>query len=344
MRLALICGNRYASPVEKILALQLKRIGDVILTLPALAALRGSRPQAEVSVVLVDGCGALVPLLPEGVRPLLYRRGKLNASLWRELALSRYSACYDFTGNDRSTLMARLSGAEEKVSFRKAIDKRAARRRVFNRVCEASVRDHHTIDYHLALVGAEGAVPSFRPEIPAETRRQIDQLLAGAGVTEGFVVIHPGTARDEKYWPADRWAEVIDHLAGDRGLQVLVTGSPDAREQSHLAAVKSATGAPLIDLSGKSDLVGLTELLRRARLVLGVDSAAMHLAALSETPEIALFGPTNPFHWRPLHSRAQILLAGHGAPVESFDSRHQAAAMDTLSTESVIRAIGMALD
>jgi ADP-heptose:LPS heptosyltransferase len=163
-------------------------------------------------------------------------------------------------------------------------------------------------------------------------------------VRDGFVVVHPGTARDEKYWPADRWAAVVDHLAVERGLQVVLTGSPDAREQAHLAAIRSATGAPMVDLSGQSDLVGLTELLRRARLVLGVDSAAMHLAALFERPEIALFGPTNPFHWRPLHARSQILLAGHDAPVEDFQPRHHASSMDTLSTETVIRAIGTALD
>ena len=330
--------------MEKILALQLKRIGDVILTLPALACLARSHPGAETSVVLVDGCGALVPLLPAGVRPLLYRRGKMNAALWRAIALQKYSACYDFTGNDRSTLMARLSGAAEKFAYRKAIEKRPARGRVFNRLCEAAVRDNHTIDYHLALVGAEGTDPGFHPEIPAATCAQIDQLLAESGVGDRFVVVHPGTARDEKYWPADRWAQVVDHLAVGRGLQVVLTGSPDPREQSHLAAIKSATAAPLVDLSGRSDLVGLTELLRRARLVLGVDSAAMHLAALSGTPEISLFGPTNPFHWRPLHARSQILLAGHDAPVDDFQPRHLATAMDSLSTDTVIRAIGTALD
>lgn len=330
--------------MEKILALQLKRIGDVILTLPALASLRQSRPDAEIAVVLVDGCAALAPLLPDGVRPLIYRRGKLNAALWRTVAFSSYAACYDFTGSDRSTLMARLSGAEQRVSYRKAIEKVPGRRRVFNQICEAAVRDHHTIDYHLALVEAGEAKVGFRPSIPAATCAAVDRILADAGVNGDFVVVHPGTARDEKYWPAERWAAVVEHLVGERGLQVVLTGSPDAREQEHLTALRSATSADVVDLSGKVDLIGLTELLRRARLVLGVDSAAMHLAALFERPEIALFGPTNPFHWRPLHARSQILLAGEDAPVENFISRHSAASMDTLSTDTVIRAIGTALD
>ncbi|MGI9244878.1 MAG: glycosyltransferase family 9 protein [Verrucomicrobiales bacterium] len=330
--------------MEKILALQLKRIGDVILTLPALASLRQSRPDAEIAVVLVDGCAALAPLLPDGVRPLIYRRGKLNAALWRTIGFSSYAACYDFNGSDRSTLMARLSGAQQRVSYRKAIEKVPGRRRVFNRVCEAAVRDHHTIDYHLALVDAGESKVEFRPSIPPATCAAVDRVLAEAGVRDGFVVVHPGTARDEKYWPPERWAAVVDHLVRERGLQVVLTGSPDAREQEHLAALRSATSAEVVDLSGKVDLIGLTELLRRARLVLGVDSAAMHLAALFGRPEIALFGPTNPFHWRPLHARAQILLAGEDAPVEDFISRHLAAPMDTLSTDTVIRAIGTAID
>ena len=261
--------------MEKILTLQLKRIGDVILTLPALAWLRRSHSEAEVAVVLVDGCAALVPLLPPGVRPLLYRRGRLNAGVWREIVVSKYSACYDFTGSDRSTLMARLSRASDTVGYRKAIDKVPRRGTVFNRVCEAKVRDHHTIDYHLALVGANESEIEFRPDIPAETIAAVDGVLGTGEVEDGFVVVHPGTARDEKYWPADRWAAVIDYLSGE-GYQVVLTGSPDARERRHLAAVKSAAQTDVIDLSGKVDLVGLTELLRRSRLVLGVDSAAMH--------------------------------------------------------------------
>jgi len=332
--------------VEKLLALQLKRIGDVILTLPALASLRRSHPQAELAVVLVDGCGALAPLLPGGVKPLLYRRGKLNAALWREILFSKYAACYDFTGSDRSALMARLSGAAEKVAYRKAIEKSPSRERVFSRICDAAVRDHHTIDYHLALLGAQADASRihFTPEIPSATRAAVDQVLAASRVGEDFVAVHPGTARDEKCWPPDRWAAVIDHIAGERGLQVVLTGSPEAREQQHLAAIKAAITTQVTDLSGQVDLVGLAELLRRARLVLGVDSAAMHLAALFDRPEIALFGPTNPFHWRPLHEDAQILVAGHDAPVESFHPRHQAAPMDTLSTETVFRAISAAFD
>jgi len=330
--------------MEKILALQLKRIGDVILTLPALAALRRSNPDAELEVVLVDGCAALAPLLPAGAKCLHYCRGKLNGGLWRNLLFSNYAACYDFTGNDRSALMARLSRAGEKFSYRKAIEKRPRRAKLFNRICDAAVRDHHTIDYHLALLGEGGAQVDFQPEIPEATRTQVDSVLAQAGVAENFVVVHPGTARDEKYWLAESWGQVIDHLASERGLQVVLTGSPDEREQAHLAQIKGSIRANAIDLSGTVDLIGLTEMLRRARLVLGVDSAAMHLAALFQRPEIALFGPTNPFHWRPLHQHAQILLAGQGAPVENFKPRHEALSMDTLSTDLVIRAIGMALD
>jgi len=325
--------------MEKILALQLKRIGDVILTLPALAALKNKHPNAEISVVLVDGCGVLAPLLPEGVKPLIYRRGKLNLSVWRALFCTRYSACYDFTGSDRSTLMARMSGAKQKVAYRKSVEKKPSRAKVFNRICEAKVRDHHTIDYHIELVDADGSCFDFRPSIPKATVAQVDAVLADGGVGKDFVVVHPGTARDEKYWPAKRWGEVLEHLAGDESRQVVLTGSPDAREQAHLSEVKSATSAPVIDLSGTVDLVGLTELLRRATLVIGVDSAAMHLAALFERPEIALFGPTNPFHWRPLHKRVQILLAGHSSPVEDFQPRHEASPMDSISTDTVIRAI-----
>ena len=283
---------------ERILVLQLKRIGDLILTLPALSALRESRPDARITVVLADACGQLAPILPGVDRVLVYKRGSSNAALWSHLLFSKYDTALDFTGTDRSIMMVLLSKSKKRITYEKLTSKKAWRRRVFNVLSDASVRDLHTVDYHLALLKEIGIhAPPLNPriDIPAHIDARMDLTLEANGITGDFALIHPGTARAEKYWPAERWISVVEHLIF-RGMAVVMTGSNDHEEQEELEKIRAGAPGQLVDLSGKFNLVELSAVIRRAQIALGVDSAAMHLANAFRVPQIALFGPTNPYH------------------------------------------------
>src|SRR5581483_8824232 len=107
--------------------------------------------------------------------------------------------------------------------------------------------------------------------------------------------------------------------------------------------IKRYAQHPLLDLSAKIDLLTLAALLKRARLLLTIDSAPMHLAGALRVPQVALFGPTNPFHWRPLGGRAVILRAGISQPLEEFDARQPGAEMKEISTQEVIDAMQQVL-
>jgi heptosyltransferase-3 len=80
-------------------------------------------------------------------------------------------------------------------------------------------------------------------------------------------------------------------------------------------------------------------LIEKARLLATVDSAPMHLAAAMQTPQVVLFGPTNPLHWRPRFSPALILQAGQPAPVTEFSPKQRPVPMNQISTEQVIHAM-----
>lgn len=314
----------------RILCLQLKRIGDAILTAPALQALREAHPAAHISLVLHGPSGQLGPAFSAVDEAVVYRPGRPNLDVWREVVGWDWDACYDFTGTDRSALMTKMSRAVRRIGYEKFASRRAWRTRVYTSLCSASVRDLSTRDFHLALTGCAAPRGSgFSTSVP----------VAGRPVGE-YLVIHPGTARADKYWPAERWAAVIQHLAPRR---VLLTGSDDQEEKAHLADILEQAGHPrhVTDLSGKFTLLELASLLRGARLVLGVDSAAMHLAAAFQTPQIALFGPTNPFHWAPQHPHATTLTPHpEGTPP---GPRTPGLPMSELSTERVFRAIDSAL-
>ena len=329
----------------KILALQLKRIGDLILTTPALAALREAIPKARISLVVADACGELLPAIEGIERGFVFRRRELNAGVWKAAFATRFDACLDFTGNDRSALLTGLSMARRRLTF-EWVRKSKWRALSYQRFIASPVRERHTVDHYLDLAhGLSGdsgkgeietiASASPRLFLPASIREAARRL---AGESE-FVVIHPGTARPEKYWIPERWAAVIAHLQEQHGLRCVITGGAGAFEREHIGKIQKALPHPVREEAGKLDLLMASALIERARAVLSCDTAAVHLAAAFFRPQIALYGPTNPFHWRPRHPQAIVLSAAHPeGPLTEFHPRMKGASMNTISTDLVIRA------
>jgi ADP-heptose:LPS heptosyltransferase len=140
-------------------------------------------------------------------------------------------------------------------------------------------------------------------------------------------------------WDPARWAKVIDHFGRDNEFDFVLTSGPAADEQTHITAITHRARQKFIDLSGRTDLLTLAALIEQAQLLVTVDSAPVHFAATSHTPQVILFGPTNPFHWRPTDSPALILHGKSGAPVTEFAPVRPRFPMSEISTEAVISAM-----
>jgi ADP-heptose:LPS heptosyltransferase len=341
----------------RILAIQLKRIGDFVLTAPALRALKTSSPAVELSLVHPESIAPLLPALARSVdRSLVYRTRGGNASLWQTLFAGSFDICVDFTGRDRSALMSLTSRAARRVVARSALRGSLWRRFCYNAAADIPVRSRHTVDFYLEHAAAAlgrpvgdltEALDAPILELPANALERAQSLLAAAGIapkTE-FIAIHPGSARPEKYWVAQRWAEVIDFCQGTLGRPCVLTGgSSDSAEQAHLARIRAALRQPCADLSGRLDLLTLAAVLSKAALFAGVDSGPMHLAATFRRPQVVLFGPTNPFHWRPRHAACAVLQAGMGdSPVREFQERSPRGDLQAISTQAVISCISKLL-
>jgi predicted lipopolysaccharide heptosyltransferase III len=325
-----------------ILLIQLKRIGDLILTTPAIAALRDKFPEATLSLVVSPAVEGLLPAI-SGVDKVFVLRGKADDALdWIALAWGKFDYCLDFTRNDRSSFLTLLSQAGKRITADHPNLRTKIRARSYNEFVESPVRSLHTVDYHLALLkplGIHDASRAIRLDLPDATVEKAEQLLQAAQVGDEFVILHPGSARPEKFWDVDRWAQVIDHCVQGREMTCVLTGGRLPMERTQIAAIKSASRSDVIDLSGKTDLLTLAALVRKARLLITVDSAPMHFAAAWGTPQVVLFGPTNPFHWHPRSESALVLLGGFEGPMSQFDPRQRAIPMNQISTESVIDAM-----
>jgi ADP-heptose:LPS heptosyltransferase len=333
----------------RILALQLKRIGDLVLTTPALAALK-SLPEANVTLAVDQSTSGLLPAIPNVDSAIVFGRGRGWAP-WQQVLTGQYDAVYDFTGTDRSALAAAMTRASSRTTFA-WVKKRGLRALAYKKFVKSSVRERHTVDHYLdlATAGLAGSASVGSGDgstlegvlceraLPNATL-QPTLSLTKANPTEPYAVLHPGTARREKFWLVNRWAEVARHLIETHDLRIIITTGPDQLERVHAAEIQTAICNPRSAIETPANLCILASTLANARLVISVDTAAVHLAAAFQRPQIALFGPTNPFHWRPRHDRAAVISAAQpGAPMSDFTPRMKGAAMERIPTSTVIGA------
>lgn len=334
-----------------ILLLQLKRIGDLILTTPAINAVREKFPEARITLAIGSECRELASAIPKVNRLLIVRRNWRDIPVFLSVGMHRFEFCVDFTRNDRSAVLAYLSHAKKRIAAHRPHGEPEARTRVYTDFTER-MGSLHTLDYHLALLrplGIENAATNLHLNIPSAARHKAQTLLRQAKIDNQFAVLHPGAARAEKFWEVERWVEVINRARPK--IDIVLTGTRSQFEQEHIRQIKAKLGevtpkgfaSPdhfgVVDLSGRTDLLTFAALIAQARLLVTVDSAAMHLAAATQTPQIVLFGPTNPFHWRPRESPALILQGGSNDPVNEFESRQHRVPMKQISTEQVIDAM-----
>ena len=322
-----------------ILVLQLKRIGDLVLTTPALAEVRRRFPDAHITVIVAEGCQSLLPTLIGVNQTLVFERGSLNAALWKFVLQGQFELSLDFTGNDRSALLTWCSRARQRIGF-VWMKKSGFRALAYNRLIDSPVSQNHTVDHYLELLRELPAPPGKESKALAlRLPEQVQNAAIRLAEIQKFVVIHPGTARVEKYWMAERWVEVIEHIRNQHGLKCVITGGSDPYELAHIAQIQQALEKPCIDLSGNRDLLSFAAVIASAYACVRCDTAAVHLAAAFAKPQIALYGVTNPFHWRPRHEHALVISAAcPDSPLREFVPKMKGAPMSAISTQLVIHA------
>ena len=262
--------------MKSILVVQLKRLGDLILTTPALAALREEHPGCQVTVLIDHYSRDLAPALQHIDEVLVYER-KRSFPIWLQLLRREFDLCIDCTGSDRSALISFLSKASHRIIFR-SVARHRLRSWIYTELVDVSVRNCHTIDLYLSLVRPATAArnPAVELALPEATVSSAQKVKSKLGVTGPFFVVHPGTARREKYWVPERWAEVLHHLNERLHLPAVITGGSDPEESKHIEAIKGFLGPdfPVANVAGRVDFLLTAALIREAAFFVGVDTAA----------------------------------------------------------------------
>lgn len=293
----------------KILIRATNWVGDAIMALPALRAVRTRFPDAEITILAKSYIAAIYEnqnvsdkLLP------LESDGKLIA----ELRGRKFDTVLLLQNAFQAAWIAWRAGIPERIGY--ARDGRSALLTTAVRVPRAGELPPHEQFYYLELLRRAGWADGLAGEahitlsVSEENRRRAAEFLAAAGARPGKLRIAVGAGASygsAKCWPPDRFAELSNRLQATCDADVILLGT--AAEGPVSAAIVAGMRHLAIDLTGKTSIADLPALLSQCHVFVGNDSGAMHVAAAVGLPVIAVFGPTDPLGTSPVTPRLSIV-------------------------------------
>lgn len=298
------------------LFLKPKHIGDALLLTPTLMAVKARYPAAEIWVLVREGTESILagcPVIDRVVTTAAVEvQGRRLSAVLEDLKLvgelrrQRFDHAFELSDGDRGRWLALLSGARERVATRVYARMSWVARRAITRFSDLDWLSGHRVEKDFALVNE--VLPLGAPVPPLAYCLERRVTWPPGATLRKFAVLHPGTRWQRKRWPLERWIALGRGLQA-RDLSLVISAGPDAEERAQARRLQAELGAGALSTDGQTSWAQLAELLGRARLFVGVDTAAMHLAAACQCPTVALFGPSVVHFWRPWHVAHRVVQA-----------------------------------
>ncbi|WP_436407542.1 glycosyltransferase family 9 protein [Burkholderia aenigmatica] len=298
---------RLDTPPRSILVSCTRRIGDVLLATPLVRSLKRRWPDAQIDMIVFKGTEGVLEHNPDIRRVIVVaQRAKPRERLADALRVwRRYDLACAAIGSDRARFYAWFGG-RRRVGLVDPARVTKLIRFMLDGIALDRHGDVHTVTSSLAIAEALGVTPCAEvvaPGIGADPARvaRFDAMLHAPGGLSGerpFIVLHPSPMFRYKQWHEDGWVDLIRWARG-RGFDVALTGGPAPAEADYARRIVDAAQEPVANFVGRLTFGETAELIRRARLFVGPDTGATHVAAACGTPTLALFGPSNPVRWGP---------------------------------------------
>lgn len=306
------------SSARRLLAIRLDNLGDVLMTTPALRALREAAPNRHITLLAAPGGAALAPFVPEidavlviAGAPWMPNTPASPESVVATVDLLRhgkFDAAIIFTVYSQNPLPAALLCWLAGIPLVLAHCRENPYHLLSNWVPDPEPHEmiRHEVRRQLDLVGAVGATTrderlSFR--LRPEDERQAMAKLRQAGVDPGQrrVILHPGATAAARRYPPEHFAVLADLLADLPEFQLVFTG--DESESGLIDAIRARVQRPLVSLAGALGLGELAAVIGGAALLIANNTGPVHIAAALATPVVDIYALTNPQHapWRVLN-------------------------------------------
>lgn len=296
---------------KEILCVRLDAMGDVLMTSPAIRALRDAVPGRRITLLTSNAGAAIARLIPEVDDVIVYDSPWMKATpdrgsgpdlrMIEELSRRRFDGAVIFTVFSQSAFPAALLCYLAGVPLRLARCRENPYQLLTDRVRETEPESgiSHEVDRQLSLVRAVGATPRYDHlslRVPPDATHRISELLCHYGLQSPWAVLHPGASAPSRRYPADRFAQVV-RLLEAAGWRIVLTG---ARSEAGLCRTILDAADDAISLAGALSLDELVALIARTQVLVTNNTGPAHIAAAVGTPVVDLYALTNPQHtpWR----------------------------------------------
>jgi heptosyltransferase-2 len=324
----------------------------VVLTTPAIKALREAYPKSKISILvtpvtrdLVDGNICLDEVLVDdragehsGLRGFL----KLVGSLRRK----KFDSALIFHTKKRTNLACFLSGIPVRIGYKNT---------KFGFLLNRPIKDmrhqgkRHEAQYCLDVLkemGVTSEVLEIDLPVKEEALRWADRFFSGQNIapTDRLIALHPGASDPAKQWPENRFADLMDRLIDAYSAKIIIIGASNATRIA--GAITRLAKGKAMDLTGKTTVGQLMALLMRCDLLVSNDSGPVHVAVGVDTPVVSIFTRNqpgiNPERWGPLGDQARVVsvLPSQNSGI-SFKKAHKPDTeyLELIPTEAVFEAV-----
>ena len=297
---------------ERLLCIRLDSLGDVLMTTPAIRALKAAVPGRRVALLTSPSGGEVARLVPEIDDVLTYEspwmkstpsraNGATDRVMIESLRAERFDGAVIFTVFSQNPLPAALLCHLADIPLRLAHCHENPYGLLSHWVPdpEPAAEIRHETRRQLDLVATIGARigdERLSLRVPHAAREEVRRHLRerGLGPERPWVVVHPGSTAASRRYPPELYAEVVRGLVAEHGWSVALTGSAAEREVAGEIAALAAV--PVHDLSGTLDLPGLAAVIESAPVLITNNTGPAHVAAAVGTPVVTLYALTNPQH------------------------------------------------
>jgi lipopolysaccharide heptosyltransferase II len=296
------------SDARNVLCVRLDTIGDVLMTGPALRALRAAVPGRRVTLLTSPAGAAAAALMPDIDETLAYVAPWMKPArdsepapdleLIERLREARFDAAAIFTVYTQSALPAALVCQLAAIPLRLARTREKPYGLLTDWVPETEPENgvRHEVRRQLDLVaevGAGAADEGLALRVPEAARRRVRALLTELRLGERWVAVHPGSTAESRRYPHERWAAVCGALEREHGIAAVLTGAPEEADLAESVIERAGAG---VSVAGQLDLAELAALLEAAPLLLAGNTGPVHVAAAVGTPTVDVYALTNPQH------------------------------------------------
>lgn len=294
-----------SNSVKKILIFRTEHIGDYALSLPFIKTIRENYPSAKVDLVVGPWNREFAEATPyvDNViiwdNPLVKRHIKIIdfinpknifsvLSFFKKIRKNRYDLALAFSNRKFIKILIRFFKSNKKIAG-------------FDYLKNENENDR--FDRMISSLGMKKKKDPIKLKLTKAKENEVDNIFKNA--EENKIVIHPITPLDEKNWKLENWAELVNKL--NKGNTFFIIGTEKDKEKIDSLISKIKMKKNVINLAGKLTIIQTIRLIAKSNLIVGGDSGPVHFAELTNTPILALFGPTNEQMWGPHRSIDKVI-------------------------------------